>query len=52
MKLSAKRLSSLAPNDVEQKISGFAGGNDSVGHTPPPNSSGILPVSDSLMNGL
>ena len=52
MKPSAKRLSHFEPNDVEQKISGFAGGNASRGHTPPPKSNGIFSVSDSVMNGL
>src|SRR5678816_4641920 len=45
-------MSHLEPNDVEQKISGLAGGNASRGHTPPPKSSGTFSVSDSVMNGL
>src|SRR6267378_869437 len=52
MKPSAKRLSHFEPNEVEQKISGFAGGNASRGQTPPPNRSGIFSVSDSVMKGL
>src|SRR6266849_7576789 len=52
MKPSANRLSHFEPNDVEQKISGFAGGKASRGQTPPPNKSGIFSVSDSVMNGL
>ena len=52
MKPSAKRLSHLEPNDVEQKMSGLAGGKASRGQTPPPNISGIFSVSDSVMNGL
>ena len=52
MKPSANRLSHFEPNDVEQKISGLAGGKASRGQTPPPNSSGTFSVSDSVMNGL
>ena len=49
---TAKRLSHCAPNDVEQNTRGCAGGYDSFGHTPPPNSSGIFPASASVMIGL
>jgi len=49
---TAKRLSHWAPNEVEQKMSGWAGGKDSFGHTPPPKRTGVLPASASAMIGL
>src|SRR4029450_12469138 len=52
MKPSAKRLSHFDPNDVEQKMSGLAGGNASRGQTPPPNISGIFSLSDSGLDGV